>query len=253
MKNIAIVTGASSGLGRAYAEKFIADPSVDEVWIIARRRERLKKIKNNNSKVKLLVLDLSSSESFIILAKELENNPSYIKYLINCAGVEYNGLFDFMSRKDIDKLIDLNIKATTKMIATCNLYFGKETRVINISSITGFVPTAGLSVYSASKSYISFLTRALREEAKVRKTGVNYLCVYPGNMDTEMNRKDDKHHSKIVQKLPWLNINKIVDKSLNLVNKGRANYTPGLFYKNFRFIAKIFPKAWLIPLFKVEF
>lgn len=263
MKNIAIITGASSGLGRAYAKTLLKADSnenidwLDEVWVIARRKAKLEELSNEfaypHIKLRIFPLDLSKSESFERLAETLSKEKPYVRYLINCAGVEYNGNFGLMTRAKVDSLIDLNIKATTKMISICGSYFGKETKVINISSITSFVPTAGLSVYSASKSYISYLTRALREEAKVTKSGVKYLCIYPGNMNTEMNRKDDPDHSKIVQKLPWLDINKIIDTSLKLVKKGRACYTPGLFYKNFRIISKILPKAWLIPLFKVEF
>lgn len=253
MKNIAIITGASSGLGRAYALKFIKDcKDLDEIWVIARRTKKLDELAALDSRVVGITLDLSLSKSFEYLAQRFSQKTYNIKYLINCAGVEYNGSFRMMTKEKIDYLIDLNIKATTKMISTCQIYFAKGTNVINISSITGFLPIAGLAVYSASKSYISFLTRALREESKINHKGINYLCVYPGNMNTEMNKKDDPSHSKIVQRLPWLNIDKIINKSLELVKKGKANYTPGLFYKNFRLIAKILPNAWLIPLFKVK-
>ena len=251
MKKIAIVTGASSGLGRAYAETILSTrKDLDEVWIIARRTERLLAIKEKFARARPLTMDLTNLDSFAELKSLLETEKPEVRILVNCAGSAANGSFANTSEKQILSIIDVNIIGVTMMLKTVVPFMSRGSFAIDVSSITGLIPTANLTVYSASKSYVQFITRGLREE--YRQKGINFLSVHPGNMDTEMNRKDNPNHSKIVKMLPYTPVSKVVKVSLRRAAHGKAMYTPGAFYKYFRFLTKVLPWSLLIPVFKVN-
>ena len=108
-------------------------------------------------------------------------------------------------------------------------------------SISSFTPVPNQAVYSASKAYVQYLSRALHEE--VRKRGIRILMMCPGNMDTEMNPKGQGRQSSRINMLPFLDMNVITEKSLEMAERGKAVYTPGIFYKFYKVSSKLLPQA----------
>lgn len=247
--NIAVITGASSGLGAEYARTIIqSGEKLDEIWLIARRKERLNKFAEEYRQVAIrpVALDLSTNHSYDELDELLKQENVSIKILINNAGFERPGKFISMDKTDILSMIDLNIKGFTMINRVCIPYMKAGSIAIMTCSVSSFCPVPNQAVYSASKIYVRFLSRALREECK--NDGIHIMAMCPGNMDTEMNPKGGNSQSDKVDKLPFLNMGVITKKSLLLAKKGRAIYTPGAFYKMYRIVSKLFPSAWMIKI-----
>lgn len=247
--NIAIITGASSGLGVEYANAVIEKYNyLDEIWLVARRKERMEKFAELHSEVRIrpVALDLAKNESYDELENLLKREKVEIDVLINNAGFERSGRFDEMNKKDILCMIDLNVKGLTMVDWVCFPYMKKNGIVLHTCSVSSFCPIPSQTVYSASKIYVRFLSRALREE--MRKKDVNVLMMCPGNMDTEMNPKGGASQSDKVDKLPFLDMKVITRKSLDKATTGKAIYTPGGFYKLYRLASKVLPSAWMIKI-----
>ena len=115
----------------------------------------------------------------------------------------------------------------------------------NISSIASFVPNARMSVYSASKAYVSFFSRGLYEELRPRKIAVTAVC--PGPMETEfLSVGRITGNSKTFDRLPYCNPKKVVHGSLVASKKGQAVHTPRGFYKFYRVLSGLVPHAILV-------
>ena len=127
--SIAIVTGASSGLGKVFLEKVVERyPQLDEIWIIARRESMLKELASQypNRMIRVVPLDMSDTKSFETLDELLKEQNPDIKVVINNAGFDRAGLFREMSSKDIYSLIDLNVTGTTMISRSCLPYMHED-------------------------------------------------------------------------------------------------------------------------------
>ena len=105
--NVAVITGASSGLGKFYVEA-VTKESYDEIWIIARRKEILEQIAKDNKKIKVLALDLTKESDLEAYKNELQNASANVKLLVNNAGFGKLGDFDAMAQGDCGGMVDLN-------------------------------------------------------------------------------------------------------------------------------------------------
>ncbi|MBP5775214.1 MAG: SDR family NAD(P)-dependent oxidoreductase [Clostridiales bacterium] len=185
MKKIAIVTGASSGIGRSIID-LIYD-SYDEIWAVARRRERLEEIAGKYpGKVKAVVADLGRPgycEEMEKLLKESISADSGLMLLVNSAGIGYRRDLADMDPGQIDSTIEVDIKSLTLITKAVLPYMREGSGIINIASSAGYLPQPGFAVYSAAKAYVINFSRALRTELKSRK--ITVTCVCPGPVDTE--------------------------------------------------------------------
>lgn len=248
---IAVITGASSGLGKVFSEKVLARyPKLDEVWLIARREKKLQELASRypERKFRALPLDLSNTSSYEQLDALLHELKPEVKILINNAGFEREGLFREMSSADILAMINLNITGMT-MVNRCFLpYMKRGSYEIITGSVSSFVPVPWQAVYSASKAYVRFFARAVREEEK--KRGVHILLLCPGNMETEMNVKSAATGK--ISRLPYLDLQKETVKAMKKAEKGAAVYTPLAFYKAYRVFGKIVPSAVAVKFTSIE-
>ena len=185
---IAIVTGASSGMGREFAKQLpYFYKNLDEIWIIARRKERL--VSLAVSKVipyRVFEGDLLEDDVYECLEDALAKKTPEVRMLVNAAGYGKIGSFSSLSRNKAQEqlgMIDLNCRALTRMISLCLPYMESGSRIINIASAAAFCPQPGLAAYAASKSYVLSLSRALSFELKRREIYVTAVC--PGPVDTE--------------------------------------------------------------------
>lgn len=176
---IAIVTGASSGLGRAYAEELDRRGEVEELWLIARREERLIELSERlECPCRILPLDLTEEESIDTLRALLEAEQPTVGALISCAGFGKFGKAEDMTEKEVRSMIDLNCRAAVEVTGVCIPYLRKGSRVLEVCSCAGFQPLPGLNVYAATKAFLLSYTRALAYELKGRGVKVTAVCPY---------------------------------------------------------------------------
>ena len=182
--NIAIVTGASSGMGREFVLQLSGYVPVDEIWVIARRREALNQLKNEISvAVRPIALDLSTGESFTAIAKLLEEEKPNIKLLVNAAGFGKFGAYHKVSLEDDCKMIDLNCKALVMMTRLCIPYMQPGSHILQLDSLSAFQPVPYITTYGATKSFVLSYSRAMNRELKSK--GIRMMAMNPGWVKTE--------------------------------------------------------------------
>ncbi|MCP1101092.1 short-subunit dehydrogenase [Aequitasia blattaphilus] len=183
--NIAIVTGASSGLGREFVRQIESVyKNIDEIWVIARRKERLEKLKMR-SRVTIHVLDgdLTQENIYERLAYELRTKGARVRMLVNASGFGKYGLISSLETKDMLGMIDVNCKSLTKMTLVCLPYMSRGSRIIQVASAAAFTPQPKFTIYAATKAYVLRFSLGLREELKKKGIWVTTLC--PGPVKTE--------------------------------------------------------------------
>ena len=247
---IAIITGTSSGLGSEFAvavDRTRTD--IDEIWLIARRREKLEELAEKlTKKSRVLSLDITSDDDLKSLEKTISEEKPEIALLINNAGFGRLGEFKDLTAEDSRAMLRLNCEAVTVLTRLCLPFMPQNSEIINSCSIASFAPNARMAVYSSTKAYILSLSRALRLELKSQK--INVLAVCPGPMDTEFLPVAGiaKGTSFTFDTLPRVKPKIMAEKSLKASKKGRGVYTNRLFYKFYRLLAKILPHSIVMRL-----
>ena len=248
----AIITGASSGLGREFVEAVVRTrPELERIIVIARREDRLFDLKAELGRIIYpLPLDLTSDEASEKLRETLKSEKAEILLLINNAGFGKLGLFENIDIRDNTRMVRLNCEALTAITDVCLPFMADGGEIINTCSIASFAPNIRMAVYSSTKAYVMSLSRALREELKPRK--INVLACCPGPMDTEFLPVANitKGSSHAFDTLPRVNVRTMAEKSLEASRKGKAVYTNKFFYKFYRFVAKILPHSIVMKFAK---
>ena len=184
MKKIAVITGASSGMGREFVYAIDKDSELDELWVIARREERLLELQSQvRAKIRPVVLDLLDRSSLIQFKALLEIEKPEVMVLVNAAGF---GLFGEYTEMDMEKqleIIDLNDRALTGMTYITLPYMPDGAQIYNMGSMSSFQPVPYINVYGASKAYVLSFSKALRVELCRRNIRVMAVC--PGWIQTE--------------------------------------------------------------------
>ena len=181
---IAIVTGASSGMGREFVKQVSKKEKFDEIWVIARRKEALESLKKEvKVKIRPITLDLQNQESFDTYKKLLAEEKPEVALLANIAGYGKFGKYDEISLEDCLGMIDLNCKALVAMSQLTIPYMKRGSKILQLDSLSAFQPVPYLNVYGSSKSFVLSYSRALNRELKTK--GIRVMSVNPGWVKTE--------------------------------------------------------------------
>ena len=181
---IAIVTGASSGMGREFVKQVSKKEKFDEIWVIARRKEALESLKKEvKAKVRPITLDLQNPKSFETYKKLLAEEKPEVALLANIAGYGKFGKYDEISLDDCLGMIDLNCKALVAMSQLTIPYMKRGSKILQLDSLSAFQPVPYLNVYGSSKSFVLSYSRALNRELKTK--GIRVMSVNPGWVKTE--------------------------------------------------------------------
>ncbi len=181
---IAVITGASSGMGREFVYAFDKEEQFDELWVIARREDRLTELGEKcRARVRPIALDLGKRESFAEYKKLLEEEKPEIAVLVNAAGFGLFGVFEEMDCERQLDIIDLNSRALTAMCHISIPYMTSGSRIVNMGSMSSWQPVPYINVYGASKAYVLSFSRALGVE--LRGKGIHVMTVCPGWIKTE--------------------------------------------------------------------
>lgn len=181
---ISVVTGASSGMGRDFVKMIDKIEDCEEIWVIARRAERLAEIKSETGKrIVPIELDLSLEESFETYAKLLEDAGADVVALVNAAGFGKFGNFEDIPLKEQMNMIDLNCKALMAVTYITLEYMKEGSRVYQLGSLSSFQPVPYITTYGATKAFVLSFSRALNKELEKRK--IKMIAVCPGWVKTE--------------------------------------------------------------------
>ena len=182
--NIAIVTGASSGMGREFVLQLPQYVAVDEIWVIARRENALESLKQDSQvPVRPIPLDLCKEESFEAFSRLLEAEKPNVKLLVNAAGFGKFGSFENISLEDDLRMIDLNCKALVAMTRITLPYMVSGSHVLQLDSLSAFQPVPYITTYGATKALVLSYSRAMNRELK--KRGIRMMSMNPGWVKTE--------------------------------------------------------------------
>lgn len=176
-KRIAIVTGASSGLGREFARQIDLLQQVDELWLLARNAEALEKTGATLSTPFLAIAgDLADPATIEKVAGRLDKEQPQVMYLVNAAGFGKFGNWQTITDEDAASMIDLNCRSLVAMTRTCLAHMPRGSHVIQVASAAAFVPLPHMNVYAASKAFVLRYARALRWELRGSGITVTALC-----------------------------------------------------------------------------
>lgn len=182
--SIAIVTGASSGMGKEFVIQLSEMKKFDEIWVIARRKDKLESLKSEvETPIFPISLDLTVPESFSEYGKALEEKKPDVGLLVNCSGFGKFGNYEQIPLAESMNMIDLNCKALVAMTEITLPYMKSGSNIVELDSLSAFQPVPYLNVYAATKAFVLSYSRALNKELK--KRGIRVMAVCPGWVKTD--------------------------------------------------------------------
>ncbi|MDE6388824.1 MAG: SDR family NAD(P)-dependent oxidoreductase [Lachnospiraceae bacterium] len=238
--NIAIITGASSGMGMEFAKQLDRRlRKTDEIWLLARRREPMEQLAMTmRMKAKTIVIDMTNEKAMAQFAEVLAISNPKITVLANCAGVGSYGEFVKQSSVDVSAMIRLNIMALTQMTRICLPYMHRGSRIIQFASGAAFVPQAAFAVYAATKSYVYSLSRALAKELQDKGISVTAVCPGPVNTPFLQHAYGDLSHMGGLKKLTMAKTECVVAKAIADCKMGKSVSVCGLPMKALYFVTQ---------------
>lgn len=244
---IAIITGASSGIGKEFVKQISSLEVLDQIWIIARRSDRLEKIKQEISpKVRPIALDLLKKDSIQIIKQLLEEEKPEVKILVNSAGFGKYGTYRDLTDNEIDDMIDLNCKILIHMTYTCLPYMKEKGRIIMLGSSSAFQPLPEFNMYASTKAFVVHFSRALNVELKNRGISVTSVC--PGYVRTEFFdvAKDTKNPDTCRNFKPMYEPEDVIKKALKDSARGKDMSVLGLHVKLLHLMSKLLPHSFIM-------
>ena len=247
--SIAIITGASSGIGAAFAREYAS--KVDELWLVARRVDRMIQLGDSlGVKYKVISADLTTKEGIETIREALESEKPQVKYLVNAAGFGDFGAFDEIEERKVEMMIDLNVKALVLITHMTIPYMERGGRIIQLGSGSCFTPLPYFNVYSSGKVFVLHYTKSLNFE--IKKYGLRATCFCPGWVHTEFlgnaTAKSGVTRPRDSAMKPLLNCEKVVHGCVKAAEKGRTMYVTNWYTKLQHLLFKVLPDPILTHL-----
>lgn len=248
--SIALITGASSGIGREFAKQIKEKCGVTEFWFVARRADRMEALREElGVNAKIICADLTSESGIEAVKNALKEEKPKVKYLINAAGFGNFGGFDELSEDEVVKMIDLNVKALVVLTHAAIPYMERGGRIVQLGSGSCFTPLPYFNVYSSSKVFVLHYTKSLNYE--IKKYGLRATCFCPGWVDTEFIGKASANQRTMPKTMkPLLKVDKSVAKCIKAMKRGKTMCVTNWYTKMQHTLFKIVPdniltKIWL--------
>lgn len=246
MRKIAIVTGASGGIGQVFVRE-LQKETLDEIWVVGRNEERLNVLKEQyGAKIIPVCKDLTNNADVLSFSDLLKEKSVSVKWLINNAGMAKMARSTDFSVSEIAQTIDLNCKAPVALINICFPFMENGTRILNISSASAFQPVPYINLYAATKVFERSYSRALNSE--LHSFGITVTAVCPSWVNTDMLSKEI--NGKKVRFSGIVTPEKVVKKALKDAKKGKDMSVCSLYVKCQHLNVKLMPqkltmKFWL--------
>lgn len=242
----ALVTGATAGIGRAFAQR-LAEAGWNLV-LVARDAQRLEEaageLRRYAVDVDVLTADLGEDKGLATVERRLDDDEQPVDMLVNNAGFAIGRSFLRSSIDDEDRLLRVLVRAVLRLTHVGVQAMVRRGRgvVVNVSSVAGFVPQ---STYNAAKSYVTTLTESVSTE--LAGTGVHVLALCPGYTNTEFHQRAGIDKGKIPSLL-WLDVEQVVDGALDDLRRGVVVSVPSLRWKLVTAVSRHAPRS-LVTIF----
>jgi uncharacterized protein len=227
---IAVVTGASSGIGEAFARRLAA--TGHDLVVVARSRERLEVLAavlktEHGADAEVLCADLETDAGVALVEQRLGRADRPVQLLVNNAGFGTGGTFHELPISGEEAEIRLNVLALVRLThaALVPMVERGEGGVINVSSVGAYQPTPQSATYAATKAFVSSFTNAIHEELK--GTGVKAMVLAPGFTHTNFHERAGIENSSTMPEFLWQSADEVVAAALKAYERGRAVCVPG--------------------------
>lgn len=246
-KPIALITGASSGIGKEFA--YIHAEKGGSLILTARRKENLEIIASDlkqkyNTQVAIIALDLSLNDSPQLLFDKVKEMELRVDYLINNAGFGDSGLFAETDLNRDTQMIDLNVSALVKL----SKLFGKDMlkrgsgKILNIASVAAFLSGPNMALYFATKNFVLAFSEAIAHEWRPKGVSVTTLC--PGPTQSEFFEVANMGESHMIKMMPLPSAKVVATYGYSAMLKGRTVAVHGFFNKLQVFFIRFVPRKW---------
>ena len=251
-KRIAVVTGASTGFGRELARLLVQEPDVEELWAIARSREKLEKLREElGEKIRPMPLDLSVKENILGLEPLLREEKPDIRYLVNNAGFAKLCSYGDLSVEESVNMIDLNCSGVVAMGLVCLPYMKAGSRMLNVASQASFQPLPYQNIYSSTKAFVRNYSRALNVE--LRDRGITVTAVCPGWMATDLFDRALIGAKKATSRFVGMAApDKVAAKALRDAKQGKDISVYSFYVKFCHLAAKLLPQRAMMRLWLIQ-
>lgn len=246
---IALVTGASSGLGKEtiiqIADRF---SGIDEIWAIARRRDRLVELRRQLPvPLRIFALDLTEKAAMAELERSLAKENPDVKIMVNAAGYGKIGAVGDVGLTDEMGTVQLNCTALCGVTHLVLPYMSRNSRIIQYASSAAFLPQPGFAIYAATKAFVLSYSRALNRELGKRDISVTAVC--PGPVRTEFfDVAETTGKMALYKKMAMTDPKKVVRLALRDSMMGKEISVYGLLMKGFFLLSKIVPHEILLNI-----
>lgn len=249
---IAIITGASSGMGRETAVQ-LADRfggKLDEIWLVARRKERMEELLGRvPAKLRLFAMDITDRIQLEKLKMALEAEKPQVLFLVNGAGFGKIGKIGELPLEDETGMIRLNVQALCTVTHIVLPFMAKNGRIIQYASSAAFLPQPNFSIYAATKAFVLSYSRGLNVELK--KRGIRVTAVCPGPVNTEFfDIAETTGTMPLYKRLAMADPKKVVKQAVRDSMMGKTVSVYGFPMKLFRILAKVIPHSWILQIWE---
>ncbi len=247
MKNIIVITGASSGIGMEFARQmddYFAN--IDEFWLIARRENALSGLAAQlQHKTRIFSADITDKSALDRIEDAVIEQNAAVRMLINCAGYGLMGYFCEQEPEGELGMVRLNCEALTDLTHRMIPYMKRGSRIIQLASSAAFLPQPDFAVYAATKSYVLSFSRALSQELK--NVGIYVTSVCPGPVDTPFFDIAEATGSTLaVKKYTMVSAERVVALALRDSYLKRPVSVCSLPIKAFHLLCKIVPHSVIL-------
>lgn len=244
---IAVITGASSGMGREFVKQLEGQEQFDEIWVIARRKERLLELADEiKTPIRALAMDLTSNSAIDEYKALLEAEKPEVAVLVNAGGYGKFGAFLDIPLEEQLGMIDLNSKALVAMTYVTLPFMKKGGRVYQIDSLSSFQPVPYIGVYGATKAFVLSFTRAVN--AEIKKTGIKMIAVCPGWVKTEFFDRAVTDESVITYYNKFFTSEEVVARAIRDMKKGKDVSVCGFSIRVQVLLTKLIPHTWVMKI-----
>ena len=228
MKKVALVTGASAGLGVEFARQL--SKRGHRLVLAARRKERLEELAKELGKARAVAIDLSKTNAATKLMADLAANDEEVELLVNNAGFGLIGRFATADAKRLRQMIDLNVGTLADLCRAVapGMIERKSGGIVNVASTAAFQPGPNMAVYFATKAFVLSFTEAMHEELKPH--GIHVTCLCPGPTRTEFGDVAGFGGNGMFDRVAMESPD-VVTAGLEGLDKNRAVVVPGLLNK----------------------